>query len=131
MILDKENMFSEAQALTSDADSTNIIDLGVEGYGKGQAIPIFIQVQEAFDNLTNIKFTLQSAVNAAFTTTVSHQSVTVLLASLDAVGDRVNLGYLPEDVHRYVKIDYDLTGSTPTAGKVDAGLVLDKQTNEL
>ena len=64
MILSAQQLFSDDQAITATAVSTNVIDLGVAGtpygavaalnqdVGKGAGVPVLIQVTEDFDNLT-------------------------------------------------------------------------------
>lgn len=145
MILDKTTEFSNAQAITADAASTNQIDLGAAGtsYGASVAvrrdvgigahneIPITINVVEAFNNLTSLAISVQVDNDVAFGSpkTIA-TSAAIPLASL------VN-GYtfqfpaaLPEGTdERYVRLYYDITGTAPTLGKITAGVVAGRQTN--
>lgn len=129
MILDKQLMFSEAQALTStDAASTNVLDLGALGYGDSGNSPmeVFVRVGTAFADGTSVLIKLQSATDAAFTTPVdSSVQETVLTAALTA-NAVVLKARLPYGLKRYVRLYYDVTG-TFTAGKFTAGLILDRQ----
>ena len=55
MLLDAQNLFSDAQAITATAASTNVIDTGsAKDDGKGAGVPLLIQCVEDFDNLTSL-----------------------------------------------------------------------------
>ncbi len=129
MILDKEALFSDDQAVTADAASTNVIDLGVaRDIGKGMPVPLLIQVTEDFDNLTSLKVLVQVDDNEGFSSaTVAAETGAILLADLKE-GYQFPLAYVPNGVdERYVRLNYDVTGTAPTSGKVTAGLTLGNQ----
>lgn len=135
MIFDAEALFSDDQAITADAASTNIIDLGAPGtpkhaaaaitqdVGKGRPVPLRIQATEAFNNLTSLKVTVQVDDNSSFSSAKDVASVTVLLADLIA-GYVAPIEYVPRGTdERYMRLYYDVTGTAPTTGKITAGLV--------
>jgi len=122
MLLDAKNVFSDAQAITADAVSTNVIDLGAPGRGPGNGLNVVAQVVEAFNTLTSLEFQVQSSVDEAFTSPVTHQKVSIALAGL-TLGKKVDLGSLPDGTLRYVRLNYDVTGTNPTLGKVTAALL--------
>jgi hypothetical protein len=139
MILSAQQIFSDDQAITASADSTNVIDLGVAGtpydaaaalnqdVGKGAGIPILIQVTEAFDNLTSLEIKISTGAATTLGTTIV--SKTILLADL-TVGAQFPVTVLPQDItERYLGIEYVVTGTTPTTGKVTAGITMGVQTN--
>ncbi len=142
MIFDNTLLFSDSQAITADAGSTNTVDLGATGtpfggsalvrdVGKGCRIPLSVTVTETFNNLTSIVISVQVDDNTGFSSakTVA-SSGSILLASLVA-------GYqfefpcdLPEGTdERYLRLYYDITGTAPTTGKITAGVVAARQTN--
>lgn len=131
MILDNQTLLSNAQAITADAGSTNQIDLSprwtglIRDIGPGMAIPLFIQVVETFNNLTNIVVSVQVDEDSAFgspTTVVS--TAAIPLASLVA-GYKFNLDWVPRLTNeRYMRIFYDITGTAPTLGKITAGIAM-------
>jgi hypothetical protein len=146
MIFDLTEMFSNAQAVTATGASTNIIDTGATGtaygaaaamrrdLGKGTTIPLAIRVVESFNNLTSIIITYEVADDAAFSTnkTTVFTSPTYLLADL-ATGAR---HLLPDAIpvtadRRYHRLLYTLAGTTPTLGKITAGIVAGNQTNSI
>src|SRR3546814_10245999 len=96
MIMDNTLVFSDGQAITADAGSTNVIDLGATGtpYGAASAlvrdigkggcnISLYVGVVEAFNTLTSLQISLQVDDNAAFSSakTVA-QSAAIPLADL-------------------------------------------------
>lgn len=140
MIFDRTLLFSNAQAITASAASTDIVDLGATGtvqfaasalqrdIGKGQQIPIDIQTVEAFNNLTSLTVAVQCATDAAFTTPVNVQSQTLLLADLTA-GRVASIVVVPPGLKlRYMRIYYTVVGTAPSTGKVTAGVVAGVQT---
>ena len=50
MLLDKQNLFSDGQAITADAASTNVIDCRgkIKEIAAGTVLPLLIQAVEAF-----------------------------------------------------------------------------------
>lgn len=139
MILSAQALFSDDQAITASADSTNVIDLGVAGtpygaaaalnrdVGKGAGIPILIQVTEAFNNLTTLEIIISTGATTALGTSITSQ--TIALADL-AAGKQTSVVVLPNDItERYLGIEYVVVGVAPTAGKVTAGITMGVQTN--
>lgn len=146
MIFDSTELFSNAQAVTATAASTNIIDTGNPGtvlyaalalrrdMGKGTPIPIGLRVVQSFNNLTSIIITYEVADDAAFSTnkTTVFVSPTYLLADLASGATHL----LPDQVparadRRYHRLLYTLAGTTPTTGQITAGIVAGNQTNSV
>lgn len=143
MIFDKENLFSEDQAITADAASTNVIDLGAPGtpanylgalkrdIGPGNPLELWISVSETFNNLTSLTITMQSDTADTFgSQTTFGTTLAIPLADLVA-GYYVKFpAYWPEgNTERYVRLFYDVTGTAPSTGKITAGIVAARQTN--
>ena len=127
MMTDAENTFSDEQAITVDAVSENVIDLGPPDAGKS-AIPLSITVDEAFAALTSLEISIQTDDNAAFSSAATLTKRSWLLADL-TLGAKLDMGTLPADMERYARLYYDVTGSDATAGKISAFLVRDKESN--
>lgn len=139
MILSAQQLFSDDQAITASADSTNVIDLGEAGtpydavaalnqdIGKGNKVPILIQVTEAFNNLTSLEIKISTGATTALGTTVI--SKVVPLADL-VQGYQFPVEVLPNEINeRYLGIEYVVAGTAPTTGKVTAGISMGNQTN--
>lgn len=139
MILSAQQIFSDDQAITASAGSTNVIDLGQAGtpfdavaplnqdIGKGNKVPILIQVTEAFNNLTSLEIKISTGATTALGTTVI--SKVVPLADL-VQGYQFPVEVLPNEINeRYLGIEYVVTGTAPTTGKVTAGISMGNQTN--
>lgn len=135
MILDLLTLFSDSQAVTVDAASTNVIDLGAPGKAaynqvqlvrnnKGDCIPVLIQVTEDFATLTSLVVKIQGSVDEAFTSPIDlAASPSIAVATLKAGYIFRMLPELPKNnIYRYIRMYYDCTGSTATAGKITAGI---------
>ena len=131
MILDKELMFSEDQAVTASAASTNHIDLGDAGdQALGEPIILHCQVTEDFSASTgstlvvSVQESAATSFSAPTTIATSESAVTTDLKA----GYTFKLGHMPSHSERYVRLYY--TAATAFSdGKITAGLILSKQTN--
>lgn len=118
MLLDTQNLFSDAQAITASAASNNVVR-----FGKGDIsfLPLLIQVVEDFATLTSLTVKVQTAADAAFTTPVDLASTTIAAADLKA-GAILPINYIPKGNLGYMRLYYTVTGSNATAGKITAGV---------
>lgn len=139
MIFSAQQIFSDDQAITASADSTNVIDLGVPGtpygaaaalnqdIGKGAKIPFLAQITTTFNNLTSLEIKLSTGAATTLGTTIASQ--TILLADLVA-GKQINLDFIPNGIlERYLGVEYVVVGTAPSAGAVTAGITMGNQTN--
>lgn len=123
MILDSLLKFSDAQALTATAVSTNVIDLSNDrliGIGEPMALVVTVSVGAVFNDLDETyQFDLQTDDNEGFSSATSIGSVVVPAAALTA-GDKVviPLGHANQ---QYLRANYTLGGTTPSV-TVDAFL---------
>lgn len=143
MIFDKENLFCENQAITADAPSTNVIDLGQPGkpaghlgplirdIGPGNPIEVWVSVTESFNTLTSLAVGVEVDSDPAFgSPKVVTKTEAVPLASLVAGYRFKELSFVPDGTdERYFRLNFDVTGTAPTTGKVTAGIVAARQTN--
>jgi hypothetical protein len=133
MIFDRSLLLSNAQAITATARSTDVLDLAAMGtvykaasalardLGKGNKIPFLVQIVETFNNLTSLRIDIDVDDNSA--------SQTILLADLKA-GKQIAFADLPNGIdERYLSVNYTVTGSAPSTGKVTAGVVMGVQTS--
>lgn len=139
MILSSQLIFSDDQAITATAISTNVVDLGVAGtpyggkaalhqdIGKGTKVPILIQVTEAFTNLTSLTIAIETGAAVTLATVVISKSI--LLADL-VLGYQFVINVLPNEIdERYLGCRYTVVGTAPDAGKITAGISMGNQTN--
>ena len=141
MILDQTTLFSDQQAITATAASTNSIDLGAMGtvanaagplvrrlVAGGDGLPLMVQVTEAFNNLTSLKIDIELDSTTTFTPDKTITLGTYLLAEL-VKGFQIPWRYVPDGINlRYAQLKYTVTGTAPTLGKISAGIVADVQT---
>lgn len=139
MILDLQSMFSDDQALTVTAVSTNIIDLGATGtpplsstaltrdIGPGMPIDILIQLTVAAGGTTpTLIATLQKDTVSGFGSPET-VAVSATLAG-GAVGARLSIRWIPDGSdQRFLRLNYTLAGTNPTY-TVTAGIALGIQT---
>jgi hypothetical protein len=123
MKVDAHNLFSDAQAVTAAAASTNLIDLGVSLRNMGVGTPIYIvsQVDVAFTDSSSdstLAVTLEQDTAAAFSSTTSIQTVGTF-AALAAIGARL-VAAISIDVitEQFVRLYY-----TPANGNLSTGSV--------
>ena len=131
MITDAQNLFSDAQAVTTDAVGTNVIDLTVDrSIGNGEPMCVVFLVDVAADQTTgdeDYTFDVEYASNAAQSTgrqligrrvfesgtpTAPAQDADLLVAGFKFVIP-IPPTALSES-ERYLGIRYDTTGTTPT-----------------
>lgn len=132
MILDKQNIFSDAQAITATADSTNVIDFGAARLGEGEPMPLNVQVEEAFTaaGAGTLTITWVTATDEAFTSPQTIYSSGAIGKATLVKGYRIpGLGDVPVGALRYNKLVYTVATGPMTAGKINAALVLAPQTN--
>lgn len=131
MIIDAENVFSDSQAVTTDAVGTNVMDLGRDtSVGNGEPMAVLFTVEVAADQTTgdeDYTFDVEYASDAAQTTgrqligrrvfesgtpTAPAQDADLLVA-----GFQFAIPIPPtklSESERYLGIRYDTTGTTPT-----------------
>ena len=125
MIIDKDNLFSDGQAVTATAVSTNAIDLGEAGDAIGQELTIHVVVsgKDDFATLTSLTVQVQTSETGVTTPTDSYTDVllsaAIPVASLKA-GKEVFTVRVPQGLKRYVRLKYTVTGSNATKGKITA-----------
>ena len=125
MIIDYNLQFSDAQSVTADAASTNIIDLGSDrDIGVGEEMKIALNFDVAMGGSSpTLAVLVQTDDNSSFssaTTVLTSRSIAAA-----ALGDTLVLG-LPDTNERYIRLYYDVGGSSPTM-TVSASIVKDAQ----
>jgi hypothetical protein len=127
MILDAQLQFSADQALTTTAASTNVLDmLADRNLGLGSVpLAVLIVVKVATDGTTGdetYSAQLQTDDNAAFSSATSIGGA-ITIARGAAAGTKYAVPLpIGTDVERYLRLNYTLGGTTPTA-TLDAFLV--------
>ena len=131
-MLDAFTQLSNAQAVTTSAASTNIIDtLSELGDALEKGVWLRVAVQTAFvipDAPTNdiTSVALQSADVAAFTgaSPTTHVASAAFDEAVAIAGKELLVIKLPKNVKRFIRLYYTM-GSTATAGAIDAHIVSD------
>lgn len=134
MLLDAQNLFSDAQAVTAAADSTNIIDLGaVRDIGTGEPLYIMISVDVAMTDAGNdsaITVALQGDSTDTITPDATENILTI--PATTAVGElffiRLDPASAPLQL-QYINLKYTPTNGNLTTGSFTAAIVKDIQRN--
>lgn len=127
MILDAHNLFSDAQAITANAASTNYIDLGaVRGPGVGENLYIRLSVDTAFtdssSNSTGV-VTLETDDNSSFSSATTSQTL-FTIATNAAAGTVYRARLAPGAANeRYLRLYFTMAGGDFSAGAVTAAIV--------
>ena len=127
------------QAITATAVSTNVIDtrqpngtpasanLGLTG----EPVYLIVIALTAFNNLTSLTTTLESAANTSLTSSTVHATATTVLASLTAGATIARIPLPVDNYQRYVGLRFTVTGTNPSTGSVVAFLSLDPNVNPI
>lgn len=122
MILDEQGLFSNNQAITDSAASENILDLGNREVSFGTPVELFIQITESFNNLTDLKITVQTSSSEEFSDPDDLIEETILLEDLTK-GHTSAIKFLPKGNLGFMRLYYTVSGTNPSAGKLLAGIV--------
>lgn len=115
-VLDKNLQFSDSQALTVDADSTNYYDASSDrDIGVGEPMAVVVYAETAFGGTTpTIAVSVETDDNTSFTSgTVITTSQVYTPATLTAADDKIVIP-LPMNNERYIQLNYDMEGTSPT-----------------
>lgn len=123
MIIDALLQFSDKQALTAKAASTNVIDLGQAKPtpGTSKVLDVVVVVNEAVTGALQPVIQHCDTSNGTFTTVAAAESVTA-----PAAGTKFVIK-VPYATKRYLRVYYD---GAPTAGKVSAVMTWGSDLNE-
>ena len=134
MILDKLLMFSEAQAVTATAASTDVIDLApVDGtrrdIGVGYPLEFWATVDTTATagGAATLNVQLQTSPDNSTWTTI-YDSGALALSAL-TVGKRLFSTKVPAGVQRYLRVNYSVGTGPLTAGAFTSGINLDVDNN--
>lgn len=134
MILDKLLMFSEKQAVTASAASTDVIYLGpIDGtrrdIGVGYPLEFWATVDTTATaaGAATLNVQLQTSPDNSAWTTI-YDSGALALAALTA-GKRLFSAKVPAGVQRYLRVNYTVGTGPLTAGAFTSGINLDVDNN--
>lgn len=129
-LIDAQNEFSDAQAVTATALSTNVIDLNQAApqFAGGEDLFVTAKVNTAFAGGTSIRAILWTDNTATVSSGADIISGDVILTAAATAGStllKVNLKGL-DNLQQYIGLQYVVVG-TMSAGKVDAYLQITPQ----
>lgn len=134
MILDAQLLFSDAQAITASAGSTNQVDLGplkstIRDIGVGQDLYAVVVCDVAMTDAgsdSTVTVTLETDNDSAFGSPTTAVQTLGVFAALAAVGTRLVAKLQPEKIlEQYLRVYYTVTGGNLTTGSFTAFLTMD------
>lgn len=125
--IDKQNYYSEDQAITTTAVSTNAIDHGLAGIGEGEGLELIAQVTADFAGGTSIAVSLQTDSDENFGTVETVFTTAAIATASLVAGYKFKVGTLPAGLSRHTRLNYTVVG-TMTAGTLSAWVGVDRQT---
>ena len=118
MFIDAQHRFSDAQAVTADAGSTNIIDLGVaRNLFDGEPLAVVLTVDVAADGTTTdetYEFQIEADDNASFSSATDLVVQSIGYAALTAGSKHILPIPVGAAVERYLRVYYNVGGTSPT-----------------
>lgn len=131
MILDAQNRYSNAQAITATAVSTDVIDHGsARQLGVGNDLWIVVVVVLAFTDTgsdSTVTVTLETDDNEGFSSALVTRTLGTF-AALSAIGARLTLRLGEGDINeQFSRLNYTVAGGSLTTGSITAGIVKDLQ----
>lgn len=130
MIIDSLNLFSDAQAITAAAGSTNTIDLSaVRDIGTGTPLHVVIAVDVAFTDGSSdstLTVALEGDSTTSFTPDATQDLVTI--PALAAAGNKYIVTLSPGSAplqYRYIRLKYTPNNGDLTTGSVTAFIAMD------
>lgn len=138
MILDAENRFSNAQAVTVTAKSTDTVDMGPNSHAKNsqgqeKKLEILLHVNTTFTAAGAGTLTVQirSSANSDMSSPVIHESSDVLALADLVAGNKIRYQpRVPINAGRYLDLNYVVGTGPMTAGALSAYITRDRQTNQ-
>ena len=127
MIMDAHNLYSDAQAVTAAAASTNLIDHGAaRDIGTGEDLYVVLVVDVALTDSgsdSTVAVTLQTDDNASFSSATTGQTLFTVAATA-AAGTRYYAKVAPGALNeRYSRLYYTPANGNLTTGSFTAGVV--------
>ena len=130
MIFDKSLLFSNDQAVTATAASTNVVDLGVSrDIGIGTPIEVWCSVTNTTVSAgsTTLVVDLQTDTDVAFGTAVNLITTAAIAKATLVAGYEIFKIKMPMGVLRYLRLNYTVAVANFSAGNFRAGLILNRQ----
>lgn len=128
MIIDSQLQFSDAQAVTAAAASTNVVDLGaVRNIGVGEDLYLVVACVVAMTD-SGSDSTLAVAIEGDSTTTFTPDSTKTVInfSAVSAAGTTKIYKLSPDDINlQYMRLKYTPSGGDLSTGSFDAFITKD------
>lgn len=132
MIIDRFNEFSDAQEVTASDASTSVVDLKAAGAVEGKPLYLHIKVNDGVtaSGSATVAFALQTDSDEAFGSATTLWSLAAVAKATLVDGYQVvRLPINGMALERYLRVYYTVASGPLTAGKFDAFLSADADSN--
>lgn len=117
-MLDNTLIFSDEQAVTTTAASTNVVQ--TNGGDVPNRLFVVLRVDESFATCTSVTPTMETADASAFSSPETIATLPTYLTAALTAGKVLAVFALPLGMKKYCRMKYTVAGSTATAGKISA-----------
>jgi hypothetical protein len=127
MLLDAQLLFSDLQALTATANSTNVIDtLAARDIAAGEDLYVVCVVTTTTVSAgsSTLTITLETDDNVSFSSATTLYTTSAIAKATLVAGYRALSFKLPRYTERYLRLVYTVATADFTAGKFLAGITL-------
>jgi hypothetical protein len=127
MLLDAQLLFSDGQAVTTTANSTNVIDLlSARDIGAGEDLWLVVVVTEAATaaGAATVTFSMETDDNVSFSSATTIYTSPAIAKTALTLGARAIGVKVPRYTERYLRLAYTVGTGPLTAGKFTAGITL-------
>lgn len=127
MLLDAQLLFSDGQAVTSTANSTNIIDTAAaRDIAAGEDLWVVCVVTEAAtaSGSATVTFSIETDDNSGFSSPTAIYTTPAIGKATLSLGARAFSTKLPRYSERYLRVVYTVATGPLTAGKFTTGITL-------
>lgn len=122
-MIDNSLVISDEKELTSTGAVSQTLDLGLEGYAKGDPVHLKCIVTEAFTSAGSATLAVTVASSASESGTyVTHHSLSAVAVADLTLGETLVDIVLPANTDRWIKITYTVGTAAMTAGHVSTYL---------
>ena len=126
MLIDSLLVLSDAQAITTTAVSTSVVDQGAaaDAVAPGSWVEFLIDTTFTSNGAT-VQFELQTATDEAFTSPITLFLTGAIAVATLIAGYRVARFHIPLGAKRFLRGNYTVASGPAAAGKVDCRIVND------
>jgi len=122
----KLNTFSDKQVIAGTAVSTNVIDTGASKIGDGNPVDLEVIVTTNFATGTSLTVQICDCATAGGSYVMRQESAVIAVADLTTAKNPVYKSALPNNLARYLQLNYVVAGSNFDTGSALSAYLVDR-----